>query len=105
MAQFTVYENINETTKDSIPFLVDVQNEILNDISTRVVIPMCSALVLSNKPMSNLSPTFEIKGASYILLTPQLAGIPISELGPPVCDLSEFRHQFINALDFLFTGF
>jgi toxin CcdB len=66
MAQFTVYENINKTTKDTIPFLVDVQSELLNDINTRVVIPMCSVLALDNKPMSNLSPTFEINGASYV---------------------------------------
>ena len=105
MAQFTVYENINEATKDSVPYLVDVQNEILSDLNTRVVIPMCSASAFGAKQLSNLSPVFEIKESSYILLTPQLAGISISELGPSVCDLSEFRLQFINALDFLFTGF
>ncbi|MBU2575916.1 CcdB family protein [Patescibacteria group bacterium] len=105
MAQFTVYKNINEATKDSVPYLVDVQNDILADLNTRVVIPMCSTSAFGNKPISNLSPSFEINGSSYILLTPQLAGIAISELGSPVCDLSEFRLQFINALDFLFTGF
>ncbi len=56
------------------------------------------------KAISNLSPVFEIKGSSYVLLTTQLAGIPRNELGSPVCDLSEYRFQFINALDFLFTG-
>ncbi len=105
MAQFTVYENINEESKETIPYFVDVQNELLNDLNTRVVIPMCLSTVIGNKPIGNLSPVFEIKGYKYVLLTPQLAGIPISELGPPICNLSEFRHQFINALDFLFTGF
>ncbi len=105
MALFTVYENLNKATNDSIPYLVDVQNDILDDLNTRVVIPLCSALAFGKKPMSNLSPAFEIKGSSYILLTPQLAGIHISELGSRVCDLSEYRNQFINALDFLFTGF
>lgn len=105
MAQFTVYENTNEATKDSIPYLVDVQNDILNDLNTRVVIPMCTASVFGKKPLNNLSPTFEIKGSTYLLLTPQLAGIHVSELGSPVCDLAEFRDQFVNALDFLFTGF
>ncbi len=105
MPQFTVYENINEETNSEIPYLVDVQNDLLSDLNTRVVIPLCLPKALGNKVISNLSPVFEIKGSKYALLTPQLAGIPSHELGSPVCDLSEFRHQFINALDFLFTGF
>ncbi len=104
MSQFTVYENTNGETKNSFPYFVDVQSELLNDLNTRVVIPMCPSIAIENKPMSNLSPVFEIQGSSYVLLTPQLAGIPASELSYPVCDLSEFRYQFINALDFLFTG-
>lgn len=105
MTQFTVYENNNEESNDVYPFLVDVQNDLLSDLNTRVVVPMCLPKAMGNKSISNLSPVFEIKGSQYILLIPQLAGIPIQELGSPVCDLSEFRDQFINALDFLFTGF
>ncbi len=41
MAQFTVYENTNEYSKDTIPNLVDVQSELLDGLSTRVVVPMC----------------------------------------------------------------
>lgn len=44
MAQFDVYENINEKTKEQIPFLLDIQNDILKNVSSRVVIP----LVISN---------------------------------------------------------
>lgn len=105
MAQFTVYENINEDTKDAFPYLVDVQNALLNDLTTRVVLPLCQSSAVGDKPIGNLTPIFDIKGSKYLLLTPQLAGISVSELGPPVCDLSESRIQFINALDFLFTGF
>ncbi len=103
MAQFTVYENTNEYSKDTIPYLVDVQSELLDGLSTRVVVPMCPSSAIG-KPISNLSPTFEINGSLYVLLTSQLAGIPLNKLGSPVCDLSEYRSQFINALDFLFTG-
>ena len=105
MSQFTVYENINNKTKDEYPFLVNVQNDLLNNLNTRVVIPLCLSSSFGNKTISNLSPVFVIKGQQYVTLTSQLAGIPVSELGSPVCDLSEFKHQFINAVDFLFTGF
>ena len=105
MPQFTVYENADEETKDAIPCLLDVQSEILEGLKTRVVVPMCPSSAVGNKPMSDLSPSFEIMGVMHVLLTPQLSGISLSQLGPPICDLSEFRFQIINALDFLLTGF
>jgi len=105
MPQFTVYENINEHTQDTYPFLLDVQNDILEGLSTRVVIPMCPTNVFGKKSITNLSPQFEIQGSAYTLLTPQLAGIAISDLGPAICDLSEYRSEIIKALDFLITGF
>jgi toxin CcdB len=40
MAQFDVYENLNERTKNSIPFLLDIQNDVLKNLFTRVVIPL-----------------------------------------------------------------
>ncbi len=40
MAQFDVFENPNEETKQAIPFLLDVQAELLDVLSTRVVVPL-----------------------------------------------------------------
>ena len=39
MSQFTVHENLNKETRNSVPYLVDVQNDLLEDLHTRVVIP------------------------------------------------------------------
>ncbi|NQU65854.1 MAG: CcdB family protein [SAR324 cluster bacterium] len=105
MPQFTVYENINDLSQKIYPYLLDVQNDLLEGLNTRVVIPMCLPSTIGKKAINNLSPQLEIQGNIYTLLTPQLAGIPISELGPAVCNLSESRFEIIKALDFLFTGF
>lgn len=105
MPQFTVYENINEQTQDTFPFLLDVQNDILEGLNTRVVIPMCLSSAFGKKSITTLSPQFDFQGSTYILLTPQLAGIAISDLGPAMGDLSEHRSDIIKALDILITGF
>lgn len=105
MPQFTVYENINEHTQETYPYLLDVQNDILEGLNTRVVIPMCPSSALGKRAITNLSPQFEIQGSTYTLLTPQLAGIAFSDLGPAIGDLSEYRTEIIRALDFLITGF
>lgn len=105
MPQFTVHENINQHTRDTYPYLLDVQSDLLEGLNTRVVIPLCNSSIVGKKPIDNLSPQFEIQGSSFTLLTPQLAGIAISDLGPAIDSLSEHRFEIINALDFLFTGF
>jgi toxin CcdB len=41
MAQFTVYRNKNPQTRSTVPFLLDIQNDLLDDLETRVVVPLC----------------------------------------------------------------
>lgn len=105
MAQFTVYANLNKKTKTTYPYLLDVQNDLFEGLKTRVVIPLCPSSAMGNRSITDLSPKFQIRGTSYTLLTPQLAGIAVSDLGPIVDELSQYRFEIIKALDFLITGF
>ena len=101
MAQFDVYENLNENTKRSIPFLLDIQNDVLKNLSTRVVIP----LVISNQSINFLNPRFTINQIDVILSIGELASIPMEILGSKICSLKEKREEIIGAVDFLVTGF
>jgi len=101
MAQFDVYENINERTREKIPFLLDIQNDILKDLSTRVVIPM-----IKDIPSARiLNPRFTINDIEVILSTSELASIPLNNIGEKVCSLEKSREEIIGAVDFLITGF
>ena len=101
MAQFDVYENLNENTKRSIPFLLDIQNDVLKNLSTRVVIP----LVISNQSINFLNPKFTIDEIEVILSAGELASIPMEILGSKICSLKEKREEIIGAVDFLVTRF
>ena len=101
MAQFDVYENINEKTKEQIPFLLDIQNDILKNVSSRVVIP----LIISKEAIDFLNPQFIINEIDVILSTAELASIPMEILGNKVCSLKDKREEIIGAVDFLVTGF
>ena len=105
MAQYTVYRNKNPKSKTEIPFLLDVQSNLLSELGTRVVIPLFQKKSLRIKPLTKLTPEFQIDGKKLILMTPQLAGISIKELGEPVGDLTQHRIDIIAALDLLITGF
>lgn len=104
MAQFDVYVNPNPETNASIPYLLDVQADLLNTLTTRVVIPLITVSAMG-KAAKLLNPQFKIKRTSVVMSTAELAGVNLHVLGEKVCSLKEQRSEIITALDFLFTGF
>ena len=104
MPQFTVYRNPNPATKAAYPLLLDVQNDLIADLNTRVVVPLCPASAMKDKLIKTLTPVFEIDGKQYAMLTPQLAGIAKKQVGAKVADLAQCRDEIIAALDLLITG-
>jgi len=103
MAQFDVYINPNPATRKLIPYLLDVQADLLDSLATRVVAP----LVLTEqfgKAAKQLNPQFKIKGIAVTMSTPELAGIANRSLGEKITSLKTKRGEIIAALDLLFTG-
>lgn len=105
MPQFTVYRNKNPKSKLEIPYLLDVQNNLLTQLETRVVIPMFHKKTSRLKAITQLTPEFEIESKKMILMTPQLAGVALEHLGEVVEDLSKHHNEIVGAIDFLVTGF
>ncbi len=104
MPQFSVYRNENQDTKTATPFLLDIQSELIADLATRVVVPLCPVSALKGKLIKILTPVFEIDGQAYAMLTPHLAGISKKLMGAKVADLAHRREEIIAALDLLITG-
>lgn len=102
MGQFVVYRNPNKQTRRQVPYLLDLQAELLGGLHTRVVAPLLPAS--QTRPARHLNPVFEVEGRSVVLSTAELAGVPLSALGEEVTSLRERRDEIIAALDFLFTG-
>ena len=105
MAQFTVYRNKNASSKTVFPLLVDVQSDLLDELQTRVVIPLSKVAALTKSPVSQLTPLLEFEGASYVLVTPQLAGVAQNDLGLATGSLAKDRDVILAAMDFLLLGF
>ena len=105
MAQFTVYRNKSPRSKSTYPFLIDVQSDLLDELQTRVVIPLTKASTLVKKPLTNLTPALKFDGETYVLMTPQLAGVARTDLGASTGSLAEQRQVIVAAIDFLLMGF
>lgn len=104
MAQFDVYENRNPETKSTIPYLLDLQADLFDNLATRVVAPLITVAAMG-KDAKHLNPRFRINQITVIMSTAELAGVNRHVLGDRVCSLKEHRTEIIASLDFLFTGF
>ena len=105
MPQFSVYRNRNPKTKADIPYLLDVQTDLLSDLATRTVVPLYLKRASGVKSFIRLTPEFTIEGRKCVLMTPELAGIPVKALGEPISELGGHRIEIVAALDLLITGF
>jgi toxin CcdB len=104
MAQFDIFENPNDKTDRRVPYLLDIQSDLLADLATRVVIPLLDAGA-AGQPIKGLNPRFTVKGAEVIMSTQELAGVPRKALGPLAGSLKDRRDEIIAAVDFLINGF
>ena len=103
MAQFDVYLNPSAATRKLIPYLLDVQADLLDTLATRVVVPLILAEEMG-LAAKHLNPQFKIKGVAVVMSTAELAGVPNRSLGDKVTTLKSKRDEIIAALDMLFTG-
>lgn len=102
MARFDVFR----FASSSAPLVVDVQADLLSDLATRVVIPLSPARLAGKEAVARLKPVMDINGERFVLMTTDLAALPLKRLGPYVENVeSRYRKEITDALDFLFLGF
>lgn len=102
MARFDVYRFANA----SAPLVVDVQADILADLATRVVAPLSPIATARKEMLPRLKPVLTIGGEKYVLMTTDIAALPVRKLGAFVANIeSDYRKEITDALDFLFFGF
>ena len=104
MAQFEVHENPNRASRKTYPFLLDIQADLLSDLRTTVVIPLCPVTAVGGDAITKLCPVMTINGKRFVALSHQLAGVDRKMLGKSVADLSRHRPEIIAALDFIVSG-
>ena len=101
MARFDVYRHPDATLRKSTPFLLDIQNDYISGVDTRVVLPM-RAIKLFGPPMRDLNPVLEIAGTQVVLDAAAIAAFPAAELRNPVSSLNAQADVIVGALDTLF---
>ncbi len=104
MSQFSLYKNENKNTKKTYPYFVNVQSDLLNELNSRVVIPLSPLKTLNNRNAKKLCPVIEVGGERLVLLTHQLTSVPKSILKKEEISIEEYRYEILSAIDLLLTG-
>ncbi|HEX6703633.1 MAG TPA: CcdB family protein [Albitalea sp.] len=104
MARFDVYPNPEASERRLTPFLLDIQNDYIDALTTRVVIPLRREAAFG-PPARNLNPLLVVGSDNVVLDTAALGAVPVSELRRPVANLREARASIQEALDTLFGAY
>lgn len=102
--KFDVYVNTDKDTNKAYPSFIDIQNNLLDILNSRVVIPLTLVKNADKNYPETLCPTIRIKDRNYAFLTHQITSVPINIPRKKELSAEASRNQIVTAIDFVVTG-
>jgi toxin CcdB len=104
VSQYDVYPNPSTRSRDWVPYLVDVQSDLLSGLRTRLVMPLTRVAVDLPQAPRRLAPVFTIDGERLALQPQAAAGLDARLLNKPVASLAAHAGEIRDALDAVVSG-
>lgn len=104
MAQYDVYVNPNPASRLAVPYVVDVQSRLLEQLNTRLTMPLLRWAAVHAGLPRRLVPTLPIAGEDYVLYAHQAAVLEARLLKSPVASLAAHAGEIVGALDAVVSG-
>ena len=104
MARFDVYANPQAVERKRTPYLLDVQHDYIDALSTRVVVPLRRESAFGPRARK-LNPACIIGADNVVLDTAAMGAVPLAELRKTVANLRHARAVIREALDTLFGAY
>lgn len=98
-----ICRNPHNPPAGEIPYLLVVQGNYVDVRSTRVVVPLMDEKAISPIIKGGLMPEFVVENRLVVMVTPELAGISVRDIGDVVASAEDRHHDVRRALDIL-TG-
>lgn len=105
MAQFDVFANPHLSSRDSVPYLVDVQSGLIDQLPTRLVMPLSRVGADQARLPTSLCPQVVVKGEMLSLMPHLSAPMPARMLRKPVASLGHRASEIAAAMDAVLSGF
>jgi len=103
MRQFVAYANADAVSRKVVPYLLDVQSDLIETVGSRVVVPLVT-VERAGGVIGRLMPCLDVGERRVVMDTAQIMGIPVRMLGKRAADLSHERHAILAAIDLLTHG-
>jgi toxin CcdB len=104
MAQWDVYANPSARMRDEIPYLVDLQSDLLSGLGSRWVAPLARTRVAPAGMPRTLCPGFRIAGTAVVLLPQESGPIDARLLKRRLVSLRAQAHEIVAAIDAVISG-
>lgn len=103
MAQYDVFINPSSSTAGGIPFVVVIQSDLLDALSTRLTMPL-TALEFAGKVPTALCPVITVNGQRLHALAHYAAPLPARVLRRPVDNVAAQASALVAAMDAVLSG-
>ena len=104
VVQYDVYPNPSPRSREWVPYLVDVQSDLLSALRTRLVMPLTRVAVGLPQTPRRLAPVFSIEGERLALQPQATAGLDARLLKKPVASLAAHAGEIRDALEAVVSG-
>jgi toxin CcdB len=103
MAQYDVYANPSSSGSSGIPYVVVIQSDLLDALSTRLTVPLALPEDSAKVPLA-LCPAMTVKGQRLYALAHFAAPLPAKALRQPVDNVAGQAHALVAAIDAVLSG-
>lgn len=104
MARFDVYANPIARERRATPFFLDVQNDHISGLGTRIIIPLRREADFGARAQ-RLNPLVLVGDEAVVLDTAALGAVPLNLLKRPLVNLRAQRDDITTALDTVFGAY
>ncbi len=105
MAQFDFYVNPHPGSRRFVPYVLDVQSTLIDQLDTRLVMPLSRVGVQQARLPSSLCPLLEVEGEPLALMPHLAAPVSTRLLKKPAGSLAYRSAEITGAMDAVLSGF
>ncbi|MES2942160.1 MAG: CcdB family protein [Pseudomonadota bacterium] len=105
MAQFDIYVNPQPASRQFVPYVLDIQSDLIDKLATRLVMPLSRVGVGQARLPPNLCLLVEVDAEPLTLLAHMAAPVPARLLKKPSGSLRHRASEISAALDAVISGF
>ena len=103
MPQYDVFPNPSASAANGIPFVVVIQSELLDALSTRLVVPLAEPHSAGKVP-ARLCPLIMVEHRRLHALAHYAAPLPARLLRRPVANVAAQASALVDAMDMVLSG-